>query len=131
MRAVIQRVQRASVAINGGQEIVGSIGRGLCVLVGINSDDKFETDAEYIVKKLLSVRLFEDPESGRSWAKNVCDLDLEILCGKIIINCCCSKPPIVIKSVSSRCSPTPDAAQSRISTPPWPLINRTSFTKDF
>lgn len=86
MRAVVQRVHRAAVSINDGQEVVGSIGKGLCVLVGVNADDKFETDAEYIIRKLLSLRLFEDPQTGKSWVKSVSDLNLDILCGMRLDN---------------------------------------------
>lgn len=77
MRAVIQRVRSASVTVGG--EAVSSIGRGLCVLVGLHRDDG-QDQLEYIVRKLVNLRLFEDPESGKRWSKSVKDLDLEILC---------------------------------------------------
>uniref|UniRef100_A0A3P9KU40 D-aminoacyl-tRNA deacylase n=1 Tax=Oryzias latipes TaxID=8090 RepID=A0A3P9KU40_ORYLA len=76
MRAVIQRVTKASVTV--GEEQVSSIGRGLCVLLGISVDDT-PRDAEYIVRKILNLRLFED-ESGRSWSRSVMDGNLEVLC---------------------------------------------------
>ncbi|KAM9792076.1 D-aminoacyl-tRNA deacylase 1 [Neosynchiropus ocellatus] len=76
MRAVIQRVSRASVTVGGEQ--VSSIGRGLCVLLGISTEDT-QKDAEYIVRKILNLRLFED-ESGRAWSKSVMDRDYEVLC---------------------------------------------------
>jgi len=57
MRAVIQRVLRASVTVDG--EIVGQIGRGLLVLLGIRQDDS-EADADWMAGKLVSVRLFEN-----------------------------------------------------------------------
>ncbi|PAV64965.1 hypothetical protein WR25_10274 isoform A [Diploscapter pachys] len=75
MRAVIQRVSNASVSVNS--EIVGQIGRGLCVLVGIHKDDKPE-DVEYIIRKILNLRLFH--HENKPWDKSVKDLDLEILC---------------------------------------------------
>ncbi|XP_024145843.1 D-aminoacyl-tRNA deacylase 1 isoform X2 [Oryzias melastigma] len=76
MRAVIQRVTKASVTV--GEEQVSSIGRGLCVLLGISVDDT-QKDAEYMVRKILNLRLFED-ESGRSWSQSVMDGNLEVLC---------------------------------------------------
>eukprot|EP01147_Barroeca_monosierra_P003919 gene3919-8402_t len=76
MRAVIQRVARASVSVD--ENVINEIGKGLCVLVGITSDDT-EEDIEYITKKITTLRLFED-ESGKMWKKSVQDLDLDILC---------------------------------------------------
>ena len=57
MRAVLQRVTRASVRVGG--ETVGEIGPGLVVLLGVARDDK-EADALYLVEKVLSLRVFED-----------------------------------------------------------------------
>ena len=61
MRAVVQRVTRASVTVDG--EIVGEIGNGLVVLVGIARDDT-EKDATYLVEKIAALRIFDD-EAGR------------------------------------------------------------------
>src|SRR6266571_1542726 len=61
MRAVVQRVTRASVTVE--HEIVGEIGNGLVVLLGIARDDT-EKDAEYLVEKIAALRIFDD-ESGR------------------------------------------------------------------
>lgn len=82
MKAVIQRVLKASVTV--ADEIVGSIEHGLCVLVGIARDDT-EKDMEYIIKKILTVRLFENDEtdtasSSGKWNKSVVDKNFEILC---------------------------------------------------
>ncbi|MFH4974377.1 hypothetical protein AB6A40_001086 [Gnathostoma spinigerum] len=77
MRAVIQRVTRASVTV--GDELVSSIGRGICVLVGVERDDK-EDDVEYIIRKLIGIRLFPNKETGKRWDKSVKDMDFEILC---------------------------------------------------
>ncbi len=60
MRAVIQRVTRASVTVNG--EIIGEIGNGLVVLLGIARDDT-EKDATYLVEKIAALRIFDD-EAG-------------------------------------------------------------------
>ena len=57
VRAVIQRVSRASVRVDG--KVVGEIGRGLLVLLGIGKGD---TDAasEWMIGKLLALRIFPD-----------------------------------------------------------------------
>ncbi|KAK5965377.1 D-aminoacyl-tRNA deacylase [Trichostrongylus colubriformis] len=75
MRAIIQRVARASVTV--GEEVVSSIGRGVCVFVGISRDDKDE-DIEYVIRKILNVRLFES--ENKRWDKSVKDEELEVLC---------------------------------------------------
>ncbi|HEU4874201.1 MAG TPA: D-aminoacyl-tRNA deacylase [Pyrinomonadaceae bacterium] len=70
MRAVVQRVTRASVTIDG--EIVGEIGNGLVVLLGIAGDDS-KDDADYLAPKIVSLRIFDDAE-GRM---NVSVKDIE------------------------------------------------------
>jgi D-tyrosyl-tRNA(Tyr) deacylase len=78
MKVVIQRVLKASVTVSN--ELVGSIQRGLCVLVGIARDDT-DKDVDFIIRKLLNIRLFEDVGAENSkWNKSVVDRDLEILC---------------------------------------------------
>jgi D-tyrosyl-tRNA(Tyr) deacylase len=59
MRAVIQRVNRASVTING--EIKSSIGNGLLVLVGIEDADTGD-DLEWLSMKIVNLRIFNDNE---------------------------------------------------------------------
>jgi D-tyrosyl-tRNA(Tyr) deacylase len=59
MRAVVQRVTRGSVTIDG--EIVGEIGNGLVVLLGIARDDTKE-DADYLVPKIAALRIFDDAD---------------------------------------------------------------------
>jgi len=59
MRAVLQRVTRASVRVGG--ESVGEIGPGLLVLLGVARDDA-EEDARYLVEKVLNLRVFDDAE---------------------------------------------------------------------
>ncbi|HHW74031.1 MAG TPA: D-tyrosyl-tRNA(Tyr) deacylase [Firmicutes bacterium] len=61
MRAVVQRVERASVAV--GAEIIGKIGPGLVVYLGVGRDDS-AADCSYLAKKIAGLRIFED-ESGR------------------------------------------------------------------
>jgi D-tyrosyl-tRNA(Tyr) deacylase len=59
MRIVIQRVREASVKIN--DEIVGEIQQGLLVLLGIEHVDS-ELDADYLIQKLIHLRIFGDDE---------------------------------------------------------------------
>ena len=57
VRAVVQRVKRASVRV--GPLVAGEIGTGLLVLVGVAQEDK-ESDAEYLARKILTLRIFDD-----------------------------------------------------------------------
>jgi len=57
MRAVIQRVNRASVSVDG--KIVGQIGPGLLVLLGVSRTDS-EAAADYLAEKITGLRVFED-----------------------------------------------------------------------
>ncbi|XP_041063185.1 D-aminoacyl-tRNA deacylase 1 isoform X1 [Carcharodon carcharias] len=75
MKAIIQRVAKASVTV--GEEQISSIGRGICVLLGISVEDT-QKDMEYMVRKILNLRLFED-ENGKHWCKSVMDKQYEIL----------------------------------------------------
>jgi len=59
MRAVVQRVRRASVKVDGG--LTGNIGEGLLVLLGIAQDD-IDADADYLAEKVAGLRIFEDAE---------------------------------------------------------------------
>ena len=59
MRAVLQRVARARVTVEG--ETVGEIGSGFVVLLGIAADDT-EQDVKYLVEKVAALRLFDDAE---------------------------------------------------------------------
>lgn len=74
MRAVIQRVTRASVAV--GQETVGCIGRGLVILLGVGREDT-EDDARYLADKIANLRIFEDNEGKLNLS--VTDVQGEIL----------------------------------------------------
>ncbi|KAF9084511.1 D-tyrosyl-tRNA(Tyr) deacylase [Mortierella sp. AM989] len=104
MRAVLQRVVQASVEVNGQQ--ISKIKQGLCVLVGLSVDDT-SADIDFMVRKLLSVRVFDSNQSAlqdgassttslsssstspsdageqqpsKMWAKSVVDIGGEILC---------------------------------------------------
>lgn len=61
MRAVVQRVSRANVAVD--TDITGAIGPGLLVLLGVGHDDA-EVDAAYLAEKIVGLRIFED-EGGK------------------------------------------------------------------
>jgi len=61
MRAVVQRVSRAQVVIDG--EIAGQIGLGVLILLGVGHDDT-EADANYLAEKIAGLRVFED-ERGK------------------------------------------------------------------
>jgi D-tyrosyl-tRNA(Tyr) deacylase len=60
MRAVVQRVSRAKVTVNG--ETTGEIGLGLLVLLGVGQEDT-EADANYLAEKIAGLRIFEDNDS--------------------------------------------------------------------
>ena len=57
MRAVVQRVTRASVVVEG--KIVGQIGRGFLVLLGVGKNDT-AADADHLAEKISGLRIFED-----------------------------------------------------------------------
>ena len=61
MRALVQRVARASVTV--AEEAVGRIEQGLVVLLGVGRGDE-EEDARYVVDKVVNLRIFDD-EAGR------------------------------------------------------------------
>ena len=57
MRAVVQRVTRATVSVAG--QPIGAIGPGLLVLLGLGRDDT-EAEADWLIQKLLALRIFPD-----------------------------------------------------------------------
>jgi D-tyrosyl-tRNA(Tyr) deacylase len=59
MRAVVQRVERASVTVDG--EVVGEIGPGLCVLLGVAREDD-EATAERVASRVARLRIFENAD---------------------------------------------------------------------
>ncbi|WP_333854299.1 D-aminoacyl-tRNA deacylase [Epilithonimonas sp.] len=75
MRVVIQRVSEASVKVDN--KIVGEIGKGLMLLIGVDESDE-NTDADWLVKKIIDVRVFSDDEGKMN--HSVKDINGEILC---------------------------------------------------
>lgn len=75
MKAVIQRVSEASVKVDG--KIVGEINKGLMLLIGIDEADE-KTDADWLVQKILNLRIFGDAEEKLNLS--VQDILGEILC---------------------------------------------------
>jgi D-aminoacyl-tRNA deacylase len=57
MRAVVQRVSKASVVVE--ERVVGEIGLGVLVLLGVSKNDA-EADADYLAEKIAGLRIFED-----------------------------------------------------------------------
>ena len=75
MRAVVQRVSRAQVTVDG--RVTGRIDRGLLVLLGVAQADT-EQDLEWLVAKVLALRVFPD-EAGKM------NLDLAAAGGKLLV----------------------------------------------
>ncbi len=75
MKVVIQRVSQASVTVGG--QIVGAISNGLLLLIGIDEQDD-ENDANWLVQKILNLRIFSDVEGKMNLS--VQDIQGEILC---------------------------------------------------
>ena len=74
MRVVLQRVSHASVTVD--EEIIGKIQRGFLLLVGVTHDDAIE-DMEYLVRKIVQMRIFEDEEGKLN--RSIQDIGGEIL----------------------------------------------------
>jgi D-tyrosyl-tRNA(Tyr) deacylase len=74
MRALVQRVSRARVVVDG--ETVGRIGAGLCVLVGVSREDS-EAEAQRVADKLWGLRLMADEDGVMNRA--VADTSGELL----------------------------------------------------
>lgn len=75
MKIVIQRVSESSVKVDG--KIVGEIGTGFMLLCGIDESDENE-DADWLVKKILDLRIFGDEEGKLNLS--IKDIQGEILC---------------------------------------------------
>ncbi|KAG8385485.1 hypothetical protein BUALT_Bualt03G0050200 [Buddleja alternifolia] len=88
MRAVVQRVASASVEVEG--RTVSAIGPGLLVLVGLHETDA-ESDAEYICRKVLNMRLYPNEKTGKTWDQNVMQRNYEVLLGNFSLYLLCSR----------------------------------------
>lgn len=75
MKVVIQRVSHANVVVDN--KITGEIGNGLMLLIGIEDTDT-QSDADWLVKKILDLRIFSDEEGKMN--RSVRDINGEILC---------------------------------------------------
>ena len=74
MRVVVQRVSEARVSI--GDEVIGAIGPGLCILLGVGTKDT-ETAAEFLASKIINLRIFEDKQGKMN--RSIRDLGGELL----------------------------------------------------
>ena len=74
MRVVLQRVAHASVTVE--EKVIGKIERGFLLLVGVTHDDAME-DMEYLVRKIVQMRIFEDEEGKLN--RSIQDIGGEIL----------------------------------------------------
>ena len=74
MRAVVQRVTDAKVSVD--DKVTGSIGKGLCVLLGVEADDE-KKDLDYIAEKVAGLRIFDDENGVMN--RSVMDVKGEIL----------------------------------------------------
>lgn len=75
MRAVIQRVSRASVTVAGNT--IGEIEQGLLVLLGVTHDDS-AADSEWLIKKIVQLRIFNDADGKMN-------LSVEDVAGGILV----------------------------------------------
>jgi D-tyrosyl-tRNA(Tyr) deacylase len=82
MRAVVQRVSRASVSVDG--EITGQIGLGLLVLLAVGRDDT-DADAIYLAEKIVGLRIFEvDRENAEAGARGKMDRSVTDVGGAVL-----------------------------------------------
>lgn len=74
MRAVVQRVSQAAVAVDG--KTIGSISKGLVVLLGIHVSDAVK-EAQWLADKIVHLRIFEDDHGKMN--RSLADIDAEML----------------------------------------------------
>ena len=90
MRAVVTRVNHASVTIDG--EVHGKIQKGLLVLLGIHRDDT-EKEAEKIADKICGLRIFEDENGKMNLAPDKVGAELMIISQFTLFADCRSRRP--------------------------------------
>ena len=71
MRAVVQRVKKSSVNVNG--KVFSKIEKGLCCLIGIKCGESID-DLKYIRDKIIKLRIFEDENGNLN--KSVLDIEI-------------------------------------------------------
>jgi len=74
MRAVVQRVERASISVDNRQ--ISRIGKGILVFLGIEKGDR-QQDADYLIDKTINLRIFEDEQGKMN--RSALDVDAEVL----------------------------------------------------
>lgn len=74
MRVLVQRVNHAAVTVDGSD--VGSIGRGLLLMVGFTHGDS-NTEAAWIARKIIGLRIFEDD-------RDKMNLSVQDICGSLL-----------------------------------------------
>jgi len=75
MRAVVQRVKRAEVRVNG--RVVGAVGEGMVVLLGIGKEDTQESAAS-LAEKIVNLRIYDDPHGRMN--RSVSEIQGGLLC---------------------------------------------------
>ena len=74
MKAIVQRVKNAGVAVDG--ETISGIGKGIMVLLGVAREDT-EKEADYLVEKIIHLRIFEDDQGKMN--RSLKDIQGELL----------------------------------------------------
>jgi len=72
VRALVQRVKRAAVAVDG--EVIGEIGAGLLIFIGVTRGDS-DADINRLVEKLSALRVFPSADGSSGFDRSVCDID--------------------------------------------------------
>jgi D-tyrosyl-tRNA(Tyr) deacylase len=76
VRALVQRVARASVSV--ADEVVGSIGPGLCIFVGVTHEDT-EAEAVKLADKLWNLRIFDDSDGAMNLSAATTDAEFLVV----------------------------------------------------
>lgn len=76
MRAVVQRVEKASVEVEG--KVVGSIDKGLLLFLGVGAEDN-DKDLDYLIEKIIGLRIFQDENDKMNLSLKDVDGDLLVV----------------------------------------------------